>query len=174
MRIYFLRHTQAEPLGEHGIVDDELRPLTRKGCKTAKNIGFACTFMELHFDTVLVSPLVRAKQTYKELQLPYPHKHKTTKLLSPKSDPKKLIEYIVDKHLGAQDLLLVGHAPLLAETVAVLIGTSSEQLSHRKGGMFALELVEALHVGPCAQLLWSLTPEHFLWIAQSAKKAKKK
>ncbi|MCX7834518.1 MAG: histidine phosphatase family protein [bacterium] len=170
MRMYFLRHTQAEPLGVNGIVQDELRPLTRKGRKTAKQIGVACTLMELQFDRVLTSPLVRAKETFQELQLPYTLKPKITKTLSPSSNPKHLIEYLIDKHLDANELLLVGHAPLMAETVAILIGTTSERLSHRKGGMFALEFTDELHFGVCARLLWSLTAEQFQRIAQSRKK----
>ena len=61
MELYFLRHGIAVERGTPGYKDDSARPLTPKGRRQLKKISTALRRMELEFDLILSSPLVRAK-----------------------------------------------------------------------------------------------------------------
>lgn len=58
MRLYFLRHAEAED----GPVD-ALRALTRKGRRDARRMGSYLALTEVRFTAAFCSPLVRARET---------------------------------------------------------------------------------------------------------------
>jgi len=61
MLLYLLRHAEAEALSPSGLDAD--RALTDAGQKRMKAVARAIARMEPAFDAVLVSPLLRARQT---------------------------------------------------------------------------------------------------------------
>src|ERR1700736_2440977 len=63
MQLYLIRHADAVPLGEAGIIDDPSRPLTAKGEAQARLVGEGLSRRGIKLQTLLTSPLVRARQT---------------------------------------------------------------------------------------------------------------
>ena len=63
MNLFFLRHGVAVKRDKFDYAGDAARPLTPKGKKQLRHVAAAMTAMELNFDLILSSPLVRARQT---------------------------------------------------------------------------------------------------------------
>src|SRR2546430_5887998 len=63
MNLYILRHGIAVEHGAAGYKNDSERPLTGKGERKVRMIAEAMEAMEISFDLILSSPLVRARQT---------------------------------------------------------------------------------------------------------------
>ena len=63
MNLFLLRHGLAVERAEFHFASDHLRPLTPKGKRQLRKIATAMRAMELRFDVILSSPLVRARQT---------------------------------------------------------------------------------------------------------------
>lgn len=170
MNLYILRHGLATELGEKGIRRDEDRPLTAKGRQRLGRITKAMARLELEFDWILSSPLVRAAQTaaiVAEAQ-GLTKKLEFTNHLRPAGDPRDLIEQITQQLPQAENILLVGHEPYLSKLIAHLIaGNSNLQITLKKAGLCRLE-VEKLVFGRCAALAWLLTPRQLEQMAESA------
>ena len=71
---FCVNHGLAVERGEFHFAKDELRPLTPKGRRQLRKITAAMRRMEVSFDVILSSPLVRARQTAEivatELKMP--------------------------------------------------------------------------------------------------------
>jgi phosphohistidine phosphatase len=156
MRLHFLRHASASDLAP----TDAERKLTKEGEEESRVAGAALAKLGVKPAQIFSSPLVRARQTAKiaaeELKF---------------SDPIEILEELLNdastsallkalKHYGpANDLLLVGHMPSLAEHVAGLINArSAGGLPLGKGGVACVEL-EEWRVGH-GQLRWLLSQKH--------------
>jgi phosphohistidine phosphatase len=63
MNLFLLRHGIAVERDEFASANDELRPLTPKGQRELRQSVAALRAMELQFDVILSSPLLRARQT---------------------------------------------------------------------------------------------------------------
>jgi phosphohistidine phosphatase len=66
MYLYLIRHGIAidpDPLVADPIASDESRSLTRVGRKKIEQVADRMIKLELRFDLIMTSPLVRAKQT---------------------------------------------------------------------------------------------------------------
>jgi phosphohistidine phosphatase len=120
MKIYFLRHAEAED----GPIDDQ-RPLTEKGRRDARRMGCYLGGLEVEFDMAFTSPLVRAVQTA-ELVL----KHGSTRGKAKLKETESLLNEMTEaafrtwlKGLPAVEaILLVGHEPSLSNHVRKMIG----------------------------------------------------
>ena len=62
MKLYLLRHGDAVETGDPKFKDAE-RPLTPKGIQRTKQLAHALQQMEISFEAMLSSPLVRARET---------------------------------------------------------------------------------------------------------------
>src|SRR5205809_7257709 len=62
MKLYILRHGDAAEHGDPRFKENE-RPLTPKGTQRTKQLAHTLREMEVSFDTILSSPLTRARQT---------------------------------------------------------------------------------------------------------------
>ena len=60
--LYLIRHGLAAERGDQ-FPDDSKRPLTSRGIQRLKRSGRALVALEVTFDVVLTSPLVRTHQT---------------------------------------------------------------------------------------------------------------
>ncbi|MDK9699666.1 MAG: histidine phosphatase family protein [bacterium] len=170
MILYLLRHTDALPIGENGNVDDRKRPLSEKGDKRAQKVGQACNVLDLKFDVLLTSGYLRAKQTAElaATQFAVPMRATVTKTLASDADPRAFIQLLLERYTGGAHILAVGHEPFLAALAGLLLDTGSDSLVLKKGSLLALEIVEPLHEGKCARLLWSLSPNHLSLLAKLA------
>jgi len=71
MKLYLVRHADALPVG--GKIDrDAERPLSQTGLQEAALAGQALALLEPALDAVLVSPLLRARQTGERLSAARP------------------------------------------------------------------------------------------------------
>src|SRR5207249_3834831 len=64
--LYLIRHGLAEERGEH-YPDDTKRPLTSRGIERLKQEGKALVALDVTFEVILTSPLVRTRQTAETL-----------------------------------------------------------------------------------------------------------
>jgi phosphohistidine phosphatase len=117
--------------------------------------------MELDFDAVVSSPLLRARQTAQIVTeaLALRRKLVLTDHLAPDGSPKSLVEQLNEPGARKKNVLLVGHEPYLSQLIAVFVaGSTTAAIDLKKGGLAKLE-VEKLRYARCATLAWLLTPK---------------
>lgn len=158
MELYILRHGIAVELGAEGCHKDADRPLTEKGKRKLEHVAAAMKAMELHFDLVLSSPYLRARQTA-EVIVERLKLHKVIQfsdLLPPGSGFRDLIEFLQPRRFHS--VLLVGHEPFLSGLISFLVsGRSNLSITMKKAGLCKLT-ADTLEYGRCATLEWLLTP----------------
>ncbi len=164
MNLFILRHGIASDPGEDGLpknlVDAE-RPLSAKGKQRLWHITAAMRQMELRFDAVVASPLLRTRQTAQIVTeaLALRRKLILTDALAPNGNPKLLVEQLNVLGSRAKNILLVGHEPYLSQLMAwLLAGNTTVMIDLKKGGLAKLE-IETLRYARCAKLGWLLTPK---------------
>ncbi len=164
MNLFILRHAIASNPGEDRLsknLPDADRPLSSKGEQKLWRSTEAMRVLELKFDAVVSSPLLRARQTAQIVTeaLALRRKLVLTAHLAPDGSPKLLIEQL--NHLGprAKNILLVGHEPYLSRLISLLIaGSTTATIDLRKSGLAKLDVAE-LRYARCATLAWLLTPK---------------
>lgn len=128
MDLILWRHAEAEE-GE----DDLQRPLTARGEKQAARMA---TWLDRHLPEglrVLSSPACRAEQTARALG----RKYKLRSELLPDGTPQDLLDLVQwPRARGA--VLVVGHQPVLGQTVAQLLEMSAGACALRKGSVWWL------------------------------------
>ena len=120
MKLYILRHGEAADHSDRRYANDGERPLTRKGIKRTRQLANALRQMDITFDAILTSPLVRARQTAeivaRGLDL---GKHlRLSNHLAPSGAYVDLIAQIDSARSDADVLLLVGHEPHLSGLIS--------------------------------------------------------
>ena len=116
-----IRHADALPLGEGGVMEDSERPLSDVGKAQVKTLAAALQRSGVRLGVLVTSPLLRAKQTAEELVKhwsgPAPSVQECEALaIGGKS--KKLTRFL--NSLDGNAVGLVGHQPDLCE-LAVLV-----------------------------------------------------
>ena len=160
MNLFFLRHGIAVERDEFDYASDAARPLTPKGKKQLRAAAAALRAMELRFDVIFSSPLVRAKQTAEIIaaELKLQKRLVFADELKPGGSAKKLVQTIGGLKPLPENILLVGHEPDFSELISLLVtGNTGAGFALKKGGLAKLE-IEKLRVGKCASLAWLLTP----------------
>jgi len=158
MNLYLLRHGIAAERGAGHYASDADRPLTPKGRRKLRRAAAAMRAMDLSFDAILSSPLVRARQTAELIveALHCRHRLELTELLAPGASAAGLVRRL--KQLKPQSALLVGHEPDLSALASrLLTGGGGLAITFKKGGLCRLS-TERLRAGRCASLDWLLTP----------------
>jgi phosphohistidine phosphatase len=160
MELYLLRHGIATEHGKRIRGGDTQRPLTPKGRRKMCRIAKAMRRLDLSFDLVLSSPLLRARQTadivVEEFKLA--GRYKLSSALAPEGDPRDLIRDLKRLHRSSSNVLLVGHEPYLSTLMATLLGGQPVIDINLKKGGFCLLSIDSLQHGRCATLEWLLTP----------------
>lgn len=162
LELYIIRHGLA---GEHGsYADDTQRPLTEEGHRKTKQIAKRLDALDLRFELILTSPLVRAKQTAEILQSVGLGKQlQESPDLAPGGDIQHWLAWLAqwrgEEH---RSLAIVGHEPDLSQWAETLVwGEARQKLRLKKAGTIGLLLpAEGSPVGQ-SQLFW-LTPPRFL------------
>jgi len=157
MELFILRHGIAVARGTKGYKMDSERPLTKEGVEKTGRIAEAMLEMDIQFDLILSSPLVRARETAKidagELRADV----SLTDLLAPGADPAELVSELNRKK--PKSVLLVGHEPDLSRLISALIsGHPDAGIELKKGGLCKLT-ADQLTLGRSATLNWLLTPK---------------
>jgi len=158
MDLYLIRHADALPLGEAGILEDAERPLSESGKGQAKALAAALNKRGVHLARVLSSPALRAKQTAEQMLAAWPGTSvglETSDNLAMGFKPRKLARALEDYKDNA--LALVGHQPDLAEFAAWLIGSRKARLDLAKGGVACINCSNGISKGG-GTLEWLVTP----------------
>lgn len=161
MNLYILRHGIAVECGTPGFEKDADRPLTSKGERKLWRAAEAMKAMELEFDLILSSPLLRARQTAEIVAGSFKaqKKLKFSDDLKPGGSEKKLIESLNKLEPQPENILLTGHEPYLSGLISLLVGGDAGLPVELKKGSLCKLAVEELRPGRCATLQWLLTPK---------------
>jgi phosphohistidine phosphatase len=136
MRLYFLRHADARPGA-----DDAARPLSPAGRKEARRIGRFLQRAGVRFDAAYSSPLVRARQTAAlVLEVTGGPAAEATGVAAALGNAAEEFPGWLRSLPAADHILLVGHAPSLAERLCGFLGVADpERLKLPKGGLACVE-----------------------------------
>ncbi len=145
MEIYLIRHGIAAE--KEAYDNDEERPLTEEGRKKTKQVAKQISDRLLHFDLILTSPLLRAKETATILQdIGLSSQVKEINSLAPNGNIQDWVSWLQawqQNHPGDRCLALVGHQPDLGNWAETLVwGKAQEKLLLKKSGVIGLKLPE--------------------------------
>lgn len=165
MNLYLIRHAIAVDPVSPGYEDDNLRPLTEKGSEKMVNIARGLKALEVHFDLILTSPIVRAQDTaqilLKVLKLKKGQLIISENLL-PTGSADQLIGEINEKYSTLDSLAIVGHEPNLSTLISLLVaGDSALSINMKKGGVCYLSADNLSHERR-ATLEWLMMPKQLI------------
>lgn len=130
MRLYLVRHAEAEP-GE----PDELRRLTPDGKQQARALGEQLRSERLKPDAILTSPLLRARETGDELAMALGTNPEADERLAPGATVDGLRAAIAGR---GENVVAIGHQPDLGQIVAALTDEPEPRLP--AGGLAVVDL----------------------------------
>jgi phosphohistidine phosphatase len=160
MELLIVRHAPAgsrEEFAETGQSDD-VRPLTKTGVRDMQDVARGLRGILPTIDSVVTSPLVRARQTADIVAEAYDVQVVESDALRPEAEFGSFVNWVRRK--STDDVIAaVGHEPHLSGLVAYLIGDSGDAaIDLKKGGAAFLEFD-----GPPARgkgrLRWLITPK---------------
>lgn len=135
MDLIFWRHAEAEDEEEGR--DDMKRSLTSRGEKQAARIAAWLDRQLPEGTRILSSPARRCEQTVMALG----RKYKTREELAPDATAADVLE-VAQWPSARQPVLLVGHQPVLGETIAQLLSLAQGGCAVRKGAVWWLRTRE--------------------------------
>lgn len=155
MRVYVFRHGIAEDAAPGQ--DDSTRELTPKGVDKLHKILKTAREAGVQPDVILTSPYVRAVQTADVATeiLDFSGEVVKTEALVPYQNSVDLWQEIL-VHRAGDELMVVGHNPLLSDFVCFLTGTPSYGIALKKGAIAMVD-VPATSPRPQGSLVWLLT-----------------
>jgi phosphohistidine phosphatase len=157
LELYLIRHGIAAERGDD-YPDDSKRPLTNDGISALRKEVEALETLDVAFDHIITSPLVRTKQTAEIFaqHLTSKPSMSTSDSLAPAGSPAGVVQDVV-KHARKGRIALVGHEPNLGELAARLIGAKTP-IEFKKGGICRIDF-EVLPPKGTGQLRWFVTPK---------------
>lgn len=157
MEIYILRHgNAAEP---HAGMRDADRPLTPEGASKLQLVMRRARAMGVEPPSILTSPYRRAKETAQVAAeaLRGESTLVETRALTPDSSPE-LVWDEIRAHKKDQQVMIVGHEPLLSAVYAYLLGSGSVQVDVKKGSLGRVD-VDRFVGQPRGVLRWLIYPK---------------
>jgi phosphohistidine phosphatase len=158
MRIYLFRHGEALSKSDPSVSSDPQRPLIEEGIRRTRLAAEALAKFEIPFDAVYTSPWVRAKQTAKivcEVLGLNNVLHEMDELAGDRA-----VEDVMNalaKQSRHEEIILVGHNPLLSDIASYLLALSQGmQVDLKKSGICAVETDRVPPKNP-GTLLWAMT-----------------
>lgn len=161
MKIYLIRHGIAEERSEHQ--PDEKRELTSNGIIKTEKVAQKLSKLNIQFEIILTSPLVRAKQTaeiLKQAQLSqetlefYP--------LAPTGNIQNWFNWLQNSEYNKNDstIALVGHQPNLGDWAELLLwGEIQQKLTLKKAGIIGLEIFDLTNPVGTGELFLLTSPK---------------
>jgi phosphohistidine phosphatase len=154
IQLHFLRHAHAgDPAKWRG--PDELRPLSAKGRRQAEALGRHLDSLGLHFDLLLSSPLVRARQTAELVGERLGLAVVIDERLSGGLSGSALAALLRD-HGQPGRPIVVGHDPDFSDLVTSLAGAAA--IPMRKGAFARIDVGPGLEPGT-GVLVFLIPPE---------------
>jgi phosphohistidine phosphatase len=154
--LYLIRHGLAAERGD-AWPDDAKRPLTEEGISRLRKTARGLARLGVSIDTVLTSPLVRARQTAEIIAAGFDSRPTIVNVesLAPEGSFAGVVADL-EKHSRKPRIALVGHEPAIGEVAARLIG-SRHAFEFKKGAICRIDVEELPPTGP-GDLRWFLTP----------------
>jgi phosphohistidine phosphatase len=160
--LYMIRHALAGSSLENE-VDDEARPLKKKGKDKMKAIAKGLKGQKISFDIILTSPLLRSQESAGILN-EYCGSNKeatVTDLLKPGSSYNNLIKFL-NKSKSAEKIAIVGHEPFLSGFASYCLSKSETSfINLNKSGVLRLEIEKIIKPGQCI-LSWLIDPKFLI------------
>jgi phosphohistidine phosphatase len=164
-QVYLIRHgIAADP---DAYERDGDRPLTAKGRAKTKAVARQLKALNLTFDEILTSPLVRARQTAEILLKANLSTHLTVvDTLAPMGSFAKWLEWLkISQKERSGSLALVGHEPDLSQWAELLIlGNVQSAMQLKKAGIIGIEIPDRIDPIGNSILFW-LTPPRLLVVS---------
>ena len=157
LELYLIRHGLAAERGE-AYPDDSRRPLTARGVAKLRDEAKGLDALEVTFDLIITSPLVRTRQTADVISESLQGKPAvvTSDALAPAGTPAAVIQEVA-RHARLARIALVGHEPNLGELAAQLIGARSP-IEFKKGAVCRIDF-DVLPPKGLGQLRWFIPPK---------------
>ena len=156
LALYLIRHGLAADRGKD-YPDESKRPLTNAGIAALRKEASALADLEVAFDLIISSPLVRAKQTADVIAQGLPGKPSVilSDALSPAGSQSSLFQELA-KHMRKASIALVGHEPNMGELAARLLGAKGA-IEFKKGAVCRIDF-EVFPPKGLGTLRWLATP----------------
>jgi phosphohistidine phosphatase len=156
LELYLIRHGIAAERGDD-YPDDSKRPLTSSGIKRLQQEARGLNALEVSFDQIIASPLLRTKQTAEVIAAALKTRPAvaTSDSLAPAGTPAAVFHEL-GRHMRKGRIALVGHEPNLGELAARLIG-ARVPLAFKKGGICRIDF-EVFPPKGVGQLRWFVPP----------------
>jgi phosphohistidine phosphatase len=156
LELYLIRHGIAAERGED-YPDDSKRPLTSAGMTKLRREAKALNTLDVTFDLIITSPLVRTRQTADIIAETLQGKPSvvTSDSLAPAGTPAGVVAELA-RHAKKPRIALVGHEPNLGELAGRLIGAKSP-VEFKKGAICRIDF-EVLPPKGYGQLRWFIPP----------------
>ena len=157
VELYLVRHAVAADRGDEW-PDDAQRPLTERGRVRFADVVRGLRRLDVTLDTIVTSPLLRARQTAELLAAGLPGKAvvRTMEALAPGHPPAAVLTQAA-RTVRSGRVAVVGHEPGLGELAAHIIG-AQRALAFKKGGVCRIDLGGFSARRPGA-LIWFLPPK---------------
>lgn len=138
MDLHLLRHAEAEVQSPSG--RDADRRLTAAGIKRMKAVARAIARLDPGYGAILISPLVRARQTAEPVAEACGFRGTlvVTDALVPSAEPERVLHEI--SGLGVKTVLLVGHQPHLGRLFGHLLTGRDFEVPMRKASLAAFSV----------------------------------
>ena len=120
MHLYIMRHGQAQMMAS----SDAQRALTSQGRDQNAQMARYLRTKNVVFDALLVSPFLRAQQTWQSVCEHFPdvEHQQTLKILTPSGSAHKTVsEILALQAQGIKSVLLISHLPLVGYIVSELV-----------------------------------------------------
>lgn len=166
MYLYLIRHgiaAEPDPVAVDKIASDEQRSLTKLGRKKVAQVADRLVNLEVKFDLIITSPLVRARQTAEILlDKQLSSQLEVSQQLKPHSNlPAWLGEWAARSIDPGANLALVGHEPNLSHWAELFVfGKVCDRLILKKGGIIGLKFDEDRIAIGTARLCCLLSPKY--------------
>lgn len=156
LELYLIRHGLAAERGDK-YPDDSKRPLTSEGIAALRKEAKALAHLDVAFEQIISSPLVRTRQTAEVFSqlLPGNPPIALSDALAPAGAPAGVFQELA-KYMRKGSIALVGHEPNIGELAARLIG-ARVPIEFKKGAICRIDFEVFPPKGP-GQLRWFLTP----------------
>ena len=154
--LYIIRHGVAAERGD-AYPDDTKRPLSSEGMQKLRRESKALLALDVEFEVILTSPLVRTRQTAELVAAGLDPRPSIVNAdsLAPGGGFSGVIADL-EKHARKTRIALVGHEPGIGELAARLIG-SRHAIEFKKGAICRIDFNVLPPAGP-GDLRWFMTP----------------
>lgn len=162
MEIYLVRHGIAAEKGLYP--QDAERPLTEKGINKTTKVAQRLLSLDVHFNFILSSPLVRAYQTAEILtKIGLGREITINESLAPEGKIESWLQWLSNNFNETQKIALVGHQPDLGYWAEMLVfGSIKENLILKKSGIVGIKTTNKSNPIGNSELFLFTAPKWFI------------